>query len=388
LRFAIVKTCEELSYRKLGDLVDDSIILREFCRIPFGAIPKFTTLQENIKKLRPKTFERVQDLLIGYACREGIEDGEQIRIDSTAVESNIHHPTDARQLWDGVRVLTRILRQAESDVARLQGRFHDHTRSAKALLYKINNSRGANNRKPLYKRLIEAARKTVRYAREALEELAAVRCVDFEELLAAAALRDALEAFTPLVEGVIEQSVRRVLNGESVPAEDKIVSIFEPHADIIIKGQREIVYGHKIFLTGGKSNLILDCSIERGNPTDSDQFKPAIERHLERFGQAPRDVAADGGFASKGNGIWAKAKGVVNVAFSALKGNKLSEIAESERAYKRLRKWRAGIEGIISATKRAYGLTRCTWRSFESFQAYVRLGVLAFNLKTLANHLL
>ena len=99
-------------------------------------------------------------------------------------------------------------------------------------------------------------------------------------------------------------------------------------------------------------------------------------------------MATDGGFASQANGLWAKAKGAVNVAFSALKGNKLSEIVQSDRVYKSLRKWRAGIEGVISAAKRAYGLTRCTWRSFDSFQAYVRLGVFAFNLKTLANHLL
>ncbi len=388
LRFAVVKTCEELSYRKLADRVDDSIILREFCRIPFGAIPKFTTLQENIKKLCPQTLDDVHDLLIGYACRAGVEDGKKIRIDSTAVQSNIHHPTDARQLCDGVRVLTRILRQAQSQIERLRGRFHDHGRLAKKLLFKINNTRGAEKRKPLYKRLIETARKMACYAREALEELAPARCPGFDELLVAAALRVALEEFTPLVEGVIGQTVRRVLKGESVPAQEKIVSIFEPHTDIIVKGQREIVYGHKIFLTGGKSNLILDCSVERGNPADSEQFKPAIERHIERFGQAPRDVATDGGFASKVNGAWARSKGAVNVAFSALKGNKLCEIVQSDRVYKRLRKWRAGIEGIISAAKRAYGLTRCTWRGFDSFQAYVRLGVFAFNLKTLANQLL
>lgn len=388
LRFAVVKTCEELSYRKLADRVDDSIVLREFCRIPFGRIPKFTTLQENIKRIRPVTFERLQELLIGYACREGVEDGKRIRIDSTAVESDIHHPTDARLLWDGVRVLTRILRQAETEIDRLQGRFHDHTRVAKRLLYKINNARGANNRIPLYKRLIDMAGKAVRYAREALDELEASCCRDFEELLAAAALRNDLEHFIPLVERVIDQSVRRVLQGESVPAAEKIVSLFEPHSDIIVKGQREIVYGHKIFLTGGKSNLILDCAIEAGNPADSEQFQPAIERHIRRFGEAPRDVATDGGFASKANAAWAKAKGVVNVAFSALKGNKLSEIVQSERVYKTLRKWRAGIEGVISAVKRAYGLTRCTWRSFDSFQAYVHLGVFAFNLKTLAAHFL
>ncbi len=388
LRFAIVKFSLELSYRKLADRVDDSIVLREFCRIPFAPIPSFRTLQDNIKKLRPKTLEQINGMLIDYACREGIEDGLRVRIDSTAVESNIHHPVDARQLWDGVRVLTRILRQAETDIERLQGRYHDHTRMAKRLLFKVVNARKGNDRKPLYKRLIETARKTVGYAREALDELEPGQCPSFDEIMLAAPLRTALEEFTPLVERVIDQSARRVIKGESVPAADKIVSIFEPHSDIIQKGQRETVYGHKIFLTGGKSNLITDCAIERGNPADSQQFMPAIERHMALFGEAPQDVATDGGFASKANAAAAKAKGVTNVAFSALKGNKLSELAQNDRIYKMLRKWRAGIEGIISAAKRAYGLTRCTWRSYESFQSYVRLGVITFNLKILAAHLL
>lgn len=388
LRFAIVKMRLGLSYRALADRVDDSFVLREFCRIPFGKIPAFTTLQENIKRIRPETFENINAAIVSYAVEMKVEDGERIRIDSTAVESNIHHPTDSAQLWDCARVLTRILRRVETEFEFLRGRFSDHTRVAKKLRYKINNTRGQDNRRPLYKRLIETAKKTVAYAEQAITELDPDRMETFDKGLIATELRSALEEFTPLARRVIEQSTRRVLNGEDVPAEEKVVSIFEPHTDIIVKGQREVVYGHKIFLTTGKSNLIFDCAIEEGNPNDSEQFMPALQRHLEHFGEAPTDVATDGGFASKTNGEDARKMGVENVAFSALKGNTLCELVQSTRVYKQLRKWRAGIEGIISAAKRAFGLDRCTWRGYESFQAYVHLAVLAFNLQTLARHLL
>ena len=388
LRCALVKARLELSYRALADRIDDSIALRLFCRMPFGTIPAFTTLQENIKRIRPETFQEINAAVIAYAVEMKVEDGGRIRIDSTAVESNIHHPTDSAQLWDCVRVLTRILHRVENEFEFLRGRFHDHTRVAKKLRYKINNTRGQDNRWPLYKRLIDTVQKTVAYAEQAIAELDPSRLESFEELLIAAELRSGLEEFTPLAQRVIDQSARRVLHGEQVPAEEKIVSIFEPHSDIIVKGQREVVYGHKIFLTGGTSNLILDCVVEKGNPADSEQFMPALERHLERFGKAPNDVATDGGFASKANGEDARALGVQNVAFSTLKGNTLSELVQSTRIYKQLRKWRAGIEGLISAIKRAFGLDRCTWRGYESFQAYVHLSVLAFNLQTLARHLL
>lgn len=388
LRFALVKARLELPYRELFDRVDDSIVLREFCGVSFEKVPAFTTLQENIKRIRPETFAAINALIVGHAAGLGVEDGERIRVDSTAVESNIHHPTDSGLLWDCVRVLTRILRQVETEFDGLRGRFSDHTRVAKRLRYKINNSRNQNERKPLYKRLIDTTRKTVSYAEEAVAELASRPGVRFEDHLAASAMRNALEELLPLANGVIAQATRRVLNGEKVPAEEKIVSIFEPHTDIIVKGQREVVYGHKVFLSGGKSGLILDCAVEQGNPADSEQFTPLLERHRERTGRAPRDVAADGGFASAANTDRARQMGVENVVFSNPKGKGSADPANNTRLYKQLRKWRAGIEGVISAAKRAFGLDRCSWRSYESFQAYVQLAVLAFNLQTLARHLL
>jgi IS5 family transposase len=387
LRFAVVKMTEELTWRGLAERVDDSIVLREFCRIPFGKIPCFTTLQENIKRVRPETLHHINNELMRCAVCAGVESAQRVRLDSTTTETNIHHPTDARQLADGIRVLTRILRRAQDEIERLRGRFHDHTRLGKRLLYKLNNVRGQNHRKPLYKRLLGVAQNVVNYAQQAIELLAPEHCAGFDELLVATEARDALEHFADLTARVIDQTQRRVLRGESVPAQDKVVSLFEPHTDIIVKGQREVVFGHKIFLGGGKSNLILDCVVEKGNPADVELFPVLLDRHIERFGVPPRDLAADGGFASKANAQIAKAKGVENVAFSTPKGLPIDQLVQSERLYKRLRKWRAGIEAVISVGKRAYGLARCLWRGFESFKAYIHWSVLAYNLHTLAKHL-
>jgi IS5 family transposase len=388
VRFAVVKMKERLSYRGLQARVADSICLRGFCLVGSEEVPVFGTLQENIKRIRPQTWEAINDIIIGYACDQGVEDGRQVRIDTTGVKTDIHHPTDSHQLWDSVRVLARILQRVETDVARVRGTCHDHRRAAKRLFYCIHNTRGQDNKKPLYKRLIGLAQKTVAYGRAALDALAANQCVSFEEMLAAAEHAAQLSEFIPLAERVIDQSRRRVLLGEDVPADEKVLSLFEPHTDIIKKGQREILYGHKILFTGGKSNLILDCIIERGNPADAAQFIPAIERQEQQFGQTPGQVATDAGFASAANARNARAKGVTDVVFVAPRKKDAPDTDRDSKTYKRLRKWRPGIEGIISATKRAFGLARCTWSGFESFQAYVQLAVLAFNLQTLARHLL
>ena len=260
---------EQLSYRALQSHVADSICLREFCQVGFADVPAFTTLQENIKRIGPETWQAINAIIIGYACAQGVEDGRKARIDTTGVESNIHRPTDSQQLWDCVRVLARTLQRVETDIARLRGAFHDHRRAAKRLSFRIHNTRASNNKNTLYKRLILLTERTVSYAGTALNALAPEQCGSMEEMLVAAGYAAQLDHVVALAQRVVEQSRRRVVFGEQIPADQKILSIFEPHTDIIKKGRREILYGHKVLFTGGKSNLILDCAILRGNPADA-----------------------------------------------------------------------------------------------------------------------
>jgi IS5 family transposase len=165
-----------------------------------------------------------------------------------------------------------------------------------------------------------------------------------------------------------------------VPACEKLVSLFEPHADIIVKGGRDTSYGHKLNLVTGRSGLILDVVIEAGNPADSERLLPMLERHIAFFGQAPRQAAAYGGFASGANLSQAKAHGVRDMAFHKKCGLRIEDIVKSRWVYRKLRNFRAGIEAGISCLKRAYGLARCTWRGLDHFKAYVWSAVVAYNL--------
>jgi IS5 family transposase len=179
-----------------------------------------------------------------------------------------------------------------------------------------------------------------------------------------------------------------VLDGESVPAADKIVSIFEPHTDIIVKDRRQALYGHKVCLTAGASGLVLDCVIEDGNPADSTLAVRMIERQIDIYDQPPRQACFDGGFTSNDNLAAIKKLEVVDVAFSKARGIALLDMVKSSWVYRRLKHFRAGIESIISFLKRCFGWHRCTWRSLESFKAYTWTSVVAANLLVLARHAL
>lgn len=197
-----------------------------------------------------------------------------------------------------------------------------------------------------------------------------------------------LDRLLPLTQRVMDQTRRRVLEDESVPAAEKLVSIFEDHTDIIRKDNRDTFYGHKICLTGGASSMILDCKVLEGNPADSTLAKTMVDRQVEIYSRPPRQIVFDGSFASQVNLSDIKAAGVQDVAFSKGRGLEIGDMVKSSWVYKRLRNFRAGIEGNISFLKRIFGLDRCTWKSWPSFQSYVWGSILSFNLLVFARHLL
>lgn len=387
LRAAIVKQTEGLSYHDLDYHLSDSRAFRQFCRLSFGQTFAKSTLHENIKSISPATWEAINRTLVLYARDKGIEQGRKARIDCTVVASNIHKPTDSELLWDSVRVLARVLQQAVDELG-LQCRFMNHTRRGKRRRLEILNGKNAQQRLKPYKDLLLMTENTVGYAESALQALEGYQAVTAEQVHLCLWLRNQLRHFLPLVRQVICQTTRRVLLGESVPASDKIVSLFEPHTDIIVKDRRDTLYGHKICLTGGQSNLILDCRILTGNPADTSLTVNMLERQQELYGRPPLKVALDGGFASKENLKQAREQGIKDVCFSKGRGMNEKDMCRSRYVYRSLRKFRAGIESGISWLKRAFGLDRCLWKGFESFQSYVWASVVSANLLTMSRNLL
>lgn len=384
LRCVVLKQYRSLSYEELAFHLEDSKSFRAFARLEMGQYPSSSSLQENIKPLSEETWEAVHQCLMQFAQEAGIESGRKVRIDSTVVESNIHDPSDSTLLWDGVRIITRWLEEGHTLAPRPDYRYCDHCRVVKNRLMVILNAKKEEDRISAYRVMTHYSGKVVGYAKEAILALEAYRVIELGDMLIAINLVTQLKRAVGLLEKVISQTERRVFRNEKVPVADKVVSFFEDHTDIIVKKRRETHFGHKIFLTGGRSNLILDCLIAKGNPADSDQYLPMLERHKGTFSKVPRQVSADGGFASKDNLASAKELKVKDVVFAKKRGLSVIDMAKSAWVYKKLRNFRAGIEANISTLKRAFGLDRCTWKGWEGFKSYVLSSIFAYNLQVIA----
>lgn len=380
LRAAIIMRLFEFTYEQLAFHISDSRCLRRFCRIGIADKGfKKSALNSNIKRLSYETWEKISQDLLGHAKDENIEKGRKVRIDCTVVGSNIHKPHDSVQLFDCVRVLTRLVKKARDEMG-VKALFSDHERCAKKRMTGIQYAKGEKQRLPLYKDLLKVTRKVIGYARSAQQLLEPVASTNFQ----VTGLFDEIKHYADLSEQVYDQTYRRVIQGEKVPAGQKVFSIFEEHTDIIIKDRRDNHYGHKICLTGGASNLILDCVILKGNPADSTLVETMLDRQEKIYNRYPLKVALDGGFASKGNLASAKGRKIKDVCFAKKRGLKETDMCRSEYVYKNLRRFRAGIEAGISWLKRCFGLTRCTWKGFRSFKCYVLASMVAANLLTMA----
>lgn len=365
-------TYEELAFHLL-----DSEVNRGFVRFSRNLYPKASALQGVISLIRAETWERINQLLVRGALDTKLESAKVVRIDSSVTDSPIHAPWDSSLLGDAVRVMYRMMKDARQHCPELS--YTCHQRAVKKRVFAIRNDKGEEKRKAHYKELIKYTRKTLAVVESTLlVEGVWSSFVDRMVWVAEA------EHYIPLIKRVIDQADRRVIKGEKVAAEEKIVSLFEEHTDIIVKDKRAVQYGHKINFTSGKSGMILDTVIESGNPADSSRLLPMIKRIEEVYGKLPSQAAADAGYASRANIDEAKELGIKAVGLPKKRGMTVEEMTGSEWVYKKLKRFRAGIEGNISTLKRAFGLDRCTWKGLEHFKAYVMSSVLAYNLQKFA----
>ncbi len=381
LRCALLKQHRQITYEELAFCLMDSLSCHAFARLQDGFLPKKSVLQNSISKITGETWEQINLILLGSARQAKVEQGKMMRIDSTVTDAPVHEPTDSSLLWDGVRTIVRLLKQAQ-DLA-LPGvslDWSNHSRRAKKRNREIIYTRGKDKKAKLYQDLIKVTEKSLNYLEQADLKLS---CSGVTNPVRFEVWKAEVEHYNTLILKVINQTTQRVFKGKTVPANEKVFSLFEEHTDIIVKGSRDIQYGHKLNLASGKSGLILDTVIESGNPADSERFIPMLDRHIKHYGKAPRQVAADGGYASTDNLEQGKKRGVEDVVFHKKRGLKVEDMAKSPWVYRKLRNFRAGIEAGISCLKRAWGLGRCTWKGLAHFKSYVWSSVVSHNLALL-----
>jgi IS5 family transposase len=390
LRMLAIKHLYDWSYEQSALRVADSLVLRQFCRVYLQATPDQSTLCRWANLIQPQTLQAFNQRIMNLAIDSKLTRGRKLRMDGTVVETTIHHPTDSRLLADSVRVLGRTLTRAKillgSGSELSKEWFRNRQRSAKRAARKIAglSHRSREQMKSHYQRLVQTTQATVRQAERVLTELQN-RVADEGHILI-----ESLQTFLPRAQQVIDQTMRRVFAGEKVTQAEKLVSIFEPHTDIIRRGKvnKDSEFGHKVWLGEVEGGFIAQYKVLDGNPADNSQWQPTLENHVQLFGRPPRQVSADRGVHSAGNEAFAAKLGVKRIVLP--KPGRKSETRrqhERQRWFWRGRRFHAGVEGRISVIKRKHGLNRCRNRGQDGFESWIGWGVIANNLTALGKGL-
>ena len=376
-------------YRELRERIADGLTLRQFTDFHSGEVPKHDAFNRGINRLTPETIKYISGLFVGVAVELGLEDGSKLRVDTTVVETDIHHPTDNTLLWDVVRVLTRLVKQLAKALKqpRIKG-FCDRSRSAHRRMYEIQRmttrQRQGSQQTEKYRELIEIAEQVVTSATSALETTATMHATDLPAALKIESIRADIEHYCGLGARVIDQARRRVLNGEQVPTAEKIYSIFELHTDLIKRGKvrTPVEFGHKVFLAESAVGLITQYEVLKGNPVDEAHVIPSLQLHHRVFSRGPELYSGDRGFFSEQNVEACVNGGVATVSIPQRGGSRTPqrEACERSRAFKDGQRFRAGVEGRISVLMRGRGMKRCRAKGADHFELFVGAAVLANNL--------
>jgi IS5 family transposase len=374
VRAAIYKELKQLEYRELEYHQGDSRICAQFIKIDDLRPYSFQMYQKYISKVQADNLEKLLVEINKIALNEGLENIDSIRQDSTTVETDIHYPTNNSLVWDCIKESHRLLEKLSEEINTLH--YRDYTTDAKRTYYKINNTKSGDKRADLFKKQLVAFTKCINQVSNAVKKKLACSSI------MALGLIVELEKLLPVMQKVYSMTERRELKGEVVPNDEKIFSIYEQHTDLIVKGSREVQFGHKINLVTGKSNLVLSCDILRGNPSDKDLFAPTLDKVITDYGITPTNSVTDGGYASLANAEKAAEKGIINIVFNKVAGSLKNKVS-SLNMETRLKKWRSGIEANISNIKRGFGLFRCNWKGWEHFQAKVLWSIIAYNIRVM-----
>jgi transposase, IS5 family len=391
LRSLVLRRVKNWDLRELRERIADGITLRQFTDFYSKPVPTHQAFNEAFNRLTPETLKAVNDLVVMAAVEMKLEDGKRLRVDTTVVQTDIHHPTDNTLIWDGVRVVTRSVGRLFDAIGRRVDGFHNRTRAARRRMLEIQRMTSSERKGQLtakYQALIGIAEEVMGSARQVLKRTKTVRAKTVTAAVAIEACRADIEHYCGLGDRVIDQARRRVLEGEQVANAEKIYSIFEPHTDLIKRGkvQTPVEFGHKVFLAESAKGLITQYEVLDGNPSDHQHVEPSLKRHNETFGRAPDLYGSDRGFFSEENVELCNEGGVKIVCILQRGGQKTDEreAYEKSKPFKQGQRFRAGIEGRISVLFRGRGMKRCLASGRERFELWIGAAVLANNLMIIA----
>jgi IS5 family transposase len=372
LRMQFLKYRFGLSYEELEREVTERIPWRFFCHLTFqDKVPDATTLIKLNQRFGDERLAMLNKALVKHLVKTKSIRPRKIRIDSTTIETHITYPTDIGLLHQVVKTLTRHAKDAGINIS-------SHVRATKKALAQLGASLKSKN-KQQKSQLKETLRRTMDLAWDTVKQCKAVihrRSVNAHK---------SFERDLRIAEEILAQTEQKLNGVQSIP--ERIVSLYDPEACPIRKGKlkRPNEFGRTLQLVQDSSGIILDHELQHGNPSDKTQLLPLVKKFKKRFGRAPAELAADKGYYSHENIQSLRSLKINRIAIP-----KIGRLFQKEKRkqhsqwFKRLQRFRCGIEAGISMLKRCFSLGDLHVRGTKATAVCVNWAILSYNLWQMA----
>jgi len=390
VRAIIYKESRGITYEELELQQYDSIVCKEFIKLNKKAFSD-SMYQGYVKKINPETIKKMMIEINKLVIEFGYEDVKDVRIDATAIETNIHYPTNNSLMFDCLKTGTHILKKLTEKHSLEYNRLVYRLIDVKKNYYNLNNIKidekdkeeKKRKRAELIKKLFE---ENLNFLQNLLEDIKKYLQDDLIKLSNNQIYT--LNNLVKQIEKIYKNAWDFQIEGKPINVSEKIFSIYEEHTDIIVKGLQDWIFGHKVNIASGKSYLILDYEVCRGNPSDSNLFATPLKNIQDVYNKQIESVAADGCYASAANITLAnKVLNIKNIVFGKIKVG-MENIFETKEKEKWLKNFRAGAEVVISNLKRGFDLVRIDWKGFEMFESKVAWGILGYNFRIITKHIM
>ena len=390
LRLMLLKHVRNWSYQVLEREVRANLVYREFTRIGTEKVPDAKTLGRLGQVIGGEVVQQLHARMVELAVEKRVVQGRKMRVDTTVVETNIHYPTDSSLLGDGARVLTRLTKRIAEAVGGLKTKVRDRMRTVRrkvvgiAIASRQKGATGEEKRKKIYGGLLSVVRKVRNQARRVQ---AALQQASARKRRQVRKMAQELATMTERVTQVIKQTHARIFEGNT-KSPDKLVSVFEPHTEIIRKGKasKPTEFGKMVKLQEAENQIVTHYEVFEEKPADTALLVDAVAQHEQIFRRTPQLVAADAGFYTQAGEKQLEEKGVPRISIpNRSTKSETRHKHQKQRWFKNGQRWRTGCEGRISVLKRRHGLDRCLYRGQEGMKRWVGWGVIADNLIHIGN---
>ena len=386
----------DLDYDKLQDLAEQHRALRHVMGLGDWEIEvdfSWRRIRDNVCLLQPSTIEKISQLLVAEGHQLDPEAAKTVRVDSFVVETNIHYPTESSLIVDGVRkIIERCVPLADALDA---GGWRQHKHLLKNVkqiarqIGRIGSGKGPNYKQRLekpYRQLLKQTQRILKRAEDLCEQALSQPAGELHLAIQTASIKH----FVELTKQVCDTARRRVLERETVPNEDKLFSIFEPHTQLYKRGKagQPIQFGRLLLVYEDAAGFLVHQHLMDRDAQDVDVAVEQTRTLQKRLQGRIEEISFDCGFHSAENQT--QLAEIVPLVCLPKKGRQQS-VQQNESAtdqFRQARRRHAGVESAIGALQAGNGLERCRDKTELGFERYVALGMLGRNLHTLGKLLI